>query len=210
VAYSASSTGNGDELTMVVGANKPIVRRRAAQLVLSPDGARFAFTWMDGVNVDGTEIAAAPAEFLRPSKDTGQGTPPGYLVFSPDGKHLAFFTKLPQTFEFGVVIDGKFLGSGGRGLPSNLQFTPDSKHLVWIDRMEGNGLSVYIDGKVATQYDPGAASPWGQSGNFEIGADGVVNVITQDGDTMKRLRITPPADSSVDTLAGAAKALPKK
>ncbi|HET9130934.1 MAG TPA: hypothetical protein VFO86_08305, partial [Terriglobia bacterium] len=201
VAYSASPTGNGDELTMVVGANKPIARRRAAQLVLSPDGARYAFTWMDGVNVDGTDAPGAAVSFLRPSKDTGQGNPPGYMVFSPDGKHLAFFSQNPQMPEFGIVVDGKFFGTGGRGLPSNLQFTPDSKHLVWIDRLEGNGLAIYIDGKVATQYDPGAASPWGQSGNFEIGADGVINAITQDGDTMKRLRITPPADSSVDTLA---------
>jgi hypothetical protein len=76
--------------------------------------------------------------------------------------------------------------------------------------MEGSNLGIYLDGKVATQYDPGAATPWGQSGNWEIGADGVLSVIAQDGDSMKRIRITPPADSSVDTLAGAAKALPKK
>jgi len=161
------------------------------------------------VNLDGTDIGTTAVEFQRPSKDNGQGSPRGYLVFSPDGTHLAFFTRHPQTTEFGVVIDGKFL-AGGRGLTSNLQFTPDGKHLVWIDRMEGNLLAVYIDGKVAAQYDPGAASPWGQSGNFEIAADGVISAITQDGDTMKRIRITPPADSSVDTLAGAAKALPKK
>jgi hypothetical protein len=209
VAYSASPTGSGEDLSMVVGANKPIVRRRAAELTLSPDGAHYAFTWVDGVNLDGTDMGTTAVEFQRPSKDNGQGSPRGYLVFSPDGTHLAFFTRHPQTTEFGIVIDGKFL-AGGRGLTSNLQFTPDGKHLVWIDRMEGNLLAIYIDGKVAAQYDPGAASPWGQSGNFEIGADGVISAITQDGDTMKRLRVTPPADSSVDTLAGAAKALPKK
>jgi hypothetical protein len=208
VGFIGSTISGSADLSVVVGDNKPIVHKNAAALMLSPDGSRFAFTSTEGgVNVDGVDDGTAVADYQYLPEDSARfGGPVGKLLFSPDSKHIFHFGRLTTADTFGVVIDGKFFPVG-RGIPSVPTFTPDSKHIFWVDREEGNSSVVYLDGKPATriQFNQSQIGGW-----WDMGADGVLTVITQDGDAMKRLRITPPEDSSVDTLVAAAKPLPKK
>jgi hypothetical protein len=195
------------EMTTVID-NKPIggTRKAVSDLTLSQDGAHFAFASANGINFDGVDDGTAIVEFQRGIYENGQAIPPGKLLLSPDGKHIFHFGRQAGIDQFGVMIDGKFLAVG-RGIPAVATFTPDSKHIFWLDRSEGSNVIVYLDGKPAATFVVNQITALGW---WEMGDDGMLTVIAQDGDSMKRFRITPPADSSVDTLLAAAKPLPKK
>jgi hypothetical protein len=208
VGFVGMATAGAPDQSVVVGDAKPLVRRRAANLALSPDGSRYAFTWADGVNIDGVDQETALKPFYQLPYDDGTTRGEGQVLFSPDSKHVLYFGSPAGGDTFGVIIDGKFFAAG-RGIPSVPTFTPDSKHVFWEDREEGGVVAVYLDGKVVARVRFEGQGR-GAGGWWEMAPDGVLSVLTQDGDTMKRLRITPTADSSIDTLLAAAKPLPKK
>src|SRR5262249_55185868 len=75
VGFIGLTPGTTDNFSVVIGSNKPVARRLASHLVLSPDGSRFAFTSPDGgANVDGVDDGSVVAEYQRIVDDHG-GTP---------------------------------------------------------------------------------------------------------------------------------------
>jgi hypothetical protein len=194
---------NNQGMTTVVVDGKSFQRQDAASLEFSPDGSRWAFTSGTINNktliVDGTETKmGAVVSFQRPAL-TNQVRTPRDFVFSPDSKHIAYFATQPSGAH-GIVVDGKFTALPGNGnYPMNPTFTPDSRHLIWMDRPGGSAQVLYVDGRPAVQMEAGSLNTI--PGTWEMAADGTLTVIGQSGDGLKRYRIEPPADTSIDTLA---------
>jgi hypothetical protein len=89
-------------------------------------------------------------------------------------------------------------------------FTPDGKHLFWMAQdPRGGPLRVYADGLSCAQLASGGYLLPSSTRTWEMGEDGVLTVLGQDGEKMKRLRITASPDTSVETML-AASAKPAK
>ena len=123
--------------------------------------------------------------------------PPMKFVFSPDSKHIVWFG--PVGNANGVHLDGKVLTGAGNQI-FNRTFTPDSRHLFWMS----NGLNepkyiFYLDGievlKIDFQNLMVAHPYW-----WEVGPDGVLTAAIIDQGSVKRIRITPGAETSVETM----------
>jgi hypothetical protein len=73
------------------------------------------------------------------------------LVFSPDGRHLAYVARTGNKKSF-VVVDGK----EGKGYdfiaPGSIVFSPDSTHPAYAGRA-GNKWLVVVDGKEGKEFD---------------------------------------------------------
>jgi len=126
-------------------------------------------------------------------------------VFSPDSKHVAHFANSPSAggVAHGVFVNGKFIPTSTEGTNTSLLFSPDSKHIFWIHQYGDLALRLFIDGKPLVDfYSPtnvlGAAPHW-----WDFGPDGTVSFLAQDDNSLKRITITPSADTSVATLTGA-------
>ena len=196
---------NGNMAAVVDG--KAIPRRGVEDLDMSPDGSRFAFAFQGGLNVDGVDDASAvPAAFARVPH--GPATEqPGKFVFSPDSKHIAWFGQVPALNAWGLHIDGKFfpVWSNGAVAPT---FTPDSRHLFWVDHAQNeNKFVVYLDGKEVTRFEWNSLAI-NRANWWDMGADGVLTLVVPDGGSLKRIRVTPGSDTSVETLLAAAKRRP--
>lgn len=131
-----------------------------------------------------------------------------------------------------ICLDGKIIPCEGERSEVRAFFTPDSKHVIWMDwggkltPMGGGsqydfadvpGFSVYVDGNLAGHFDcptvkytydgmtMSAARFFQQSESAsEMGADGTLVFIAQVGNVVKRLRVIPPADTSLATFAAIA------
>jgi hypothetical protein len=81
---------------------------------------------------------------------------------------------------------------------------PRRQHLYWVSQEKG-AYTLYLDGNsVVSQFEllQGATS---DTKAFEIGADGVMTFLGLFPDDIKRLRVTPPSDSSIDTMLAVGK-----
>jgi hypothetical protein len=174
-------------------------------LTFSADGSRYAH--LLGVGnvlspvVDGTVGADQNVMMLRSTIESM----PRQFVLSPDGKHIAFFGAAAGNMEAaarGLVVDGKRVQAGQTIF--NPTFTPDSRHLAWMTA-EGptTRTTVCMDGASCARLDALMLIPT-STRNWEMGDDGVLTVLGQDGEKMKRLRITPSATVTVDTMLAAA------
>jgi hypothetical protein len=189
-----------------------------SQLDFSPDGSRYAYVLGNKpatVSVDGAPPLPVEATGFNQVNNPQGGVIRTSFLFSPDGKHFAYAAANPTTFAQGVVIDGKFAT-----IPTNPgialiypAFTPDSKHFFVTARTPvpnqpaGLQLTVFVDGRPAAHFD-GALNnllmnPWA----YEMGADGTFTFLVGDGNDLKRVRITPANDTSVDTMVAAAQAI---
>lgn len=170
-------------------------------IVFSADGSHYAHRSSSGntdhLVVDGVENANFRAMPLRSTLETL----PLYFVFSPDGRHIACFGAPEGSTDYtanGLVLDGKRIQAGQSFL--NPTFSPDSRHLFWMTPdAQQRRYTILVDGQRAAEIDASglllsAARTW------EMGDDGVLAVLAQDGEKLKRLRITPSAGTSVDTL----------
>ena len=129
--------------------------------------------------------------------------PPAKFVFSPDGKHVAWFG--PVGNANGIHLDGKALVLSGGNQIYNPTFTADSRHLYWMS----NGLNepkyiFYLDGKEVLKIDfmnLMVNRPFW----WEVGPDGALRAAIVDQGSVKRIQITPGTETSVETMLANAK-----
>jgi hypothetical protein len=193
IAFTAQTAGTMN--TIVVDGNS-LQRQGASAVTFSSDGSRFGFSFgLQGrsVNIDGKDLPGSIVVFQQPG--VGRYRPRAEFIFSPDGKRVAYFDARPNGT--GIYVDGR-LALVFPGGAENLTFTPDGRHLLWLVRM-GEGQTVYVDGRPAVRFDNNYTMQ-AAAGTWEMGADGTLTVVAQAGDAIKRFRITPGVDTSVDTI----------
>lgn len=201
VGFMALAGQGGFDRLAVVG-GKALARRNAADLTLSPDGSRFAFAFDGGMNVDGTDVPNVGIIPFKPAPVTRQAMPPARFLFSPDSKHLVAFGRRAGADAPGIFVDGMFLAAGN-GSPNTPTFTPDGRHLFWRDHLLNDPhWAVYLDGKPVVLFDQTSFSIYSYPGYWDMGPDGVLTVIGPTEEGMKRFRITPGTNSSVESLSG--------
>ncbi len=189
---------------------KPVPRgdqQAISSFGFSPDGSRSAYVAGYGTAitlvVDGVDQTAL---LLQGFARDWHGAK---FVFSPDGKHLVAFGQpkaTPGQPNSGLFIDGKFLKLGASYV-SNPTFTPDGRHLVFL-AADGNAVrqTLYLDGKAVAQVDANTSlvdSP----GAWDLGADGILTFLAQDGASLKRFKVTLGSDTSIETLLALTKKL---
>lgn len=126
----------------------------SATTAISPDGRRLAYAAVSGdtvVVIDGE--ASDPFETMGP---TG-------IVFSPDGKRVAYSTKTEEG-NF-VVLDGKRLGPYWGLGSSGIDFSPNGARVAFVAARDGKYF-VVLDGEEQTAYQGIGAQ------GIEFSADG--------------------------------------
>jgi hypothetical protein len=176
-------------------------------LTFSVDGSHYGFiagntaSGTPGLTmvVDGVDQAGAVVEEFMFARLKGL-TQNWFFVISPDGKYVAYQGHRADNKGRGLWVNDKMIFPLMGGGISRLAFTPDSQHLVWV--AVGKDETLYVDGVEVMHFNqsdldktPGA---WG------MGSDGVFQFLAAAGDSIKRYRVTPPADTSVATLLGKA------
>jgi hypothetical protein len=171
---------------------------------LSDDGSRYAYmvstigrSDIAGMVVDGKLIENFAPQYIASLNYGNKG-----FLFSPDSKHLAQVGSSTGQQSQGLYVDGKLVVAQSRPF-NNLTFTPDSNHLVWLssetfpDRPQPY-FSIYVDGeRVIKTADYGLLNV---PGAWDMGKDGVLKVIANDGDQLKSYRIKPSADMTIAKL----------
>ncbi len=192
----------------VVIDGKPMPRsdtQAASSFRMSADGAHWAYLTgfgnAVGVVLDGAD---QPMATVRGFERTFRGA---RFVWSPDGKHFSTFgtsKSMPNYDDSGILFDGKFLKLGVNYVfdPS---FTPDGRHFLFLTQDPGNTKeSIYVDGKVVGQVDLNTSLADNPAA-WEVGPDGVLTLVAQDAGAIKRFRVTPGSDTSIETLLALAK-----
>lgn len=182
-------------------------------LTFSLDGSKYAYSSAGDSGtaarsshirliVDGT---AQEGVAIGPMAGTRDNAPVKF-VLSPDGKHAVHFGSVLNEQRVAFIIDGRLIA--GFSTPANPTFTPDGRHFLHYGQtLTAAGTpgtyTVYVDGRPATQV------AWGQNnddlmrkvpGGWEMGADGVLTFLAHVGTNIQRIRITPPEDTSIDTM----------
>jgi dipeptidyl aminopeptidase/acylaminoacyl peptidase len=174
----------------------------ATDLRFSPDGQHYAYraSFQGGAQrlvLDG--IVQMNSNLGTPS------TARFHYVFSPDSEHIAVDSGPPSpTGEFasGIFLDGKYIPVLPNPNMYILQFTADSKHIAWAQGVPSrNSMRIYIDGKAVAESDI-AVSHTSRESWWDMAPDGSLAVLVQDDKNLKRLTITPSADTSLATLGG--------
>jgi hypothetical protein len=201
-AYMGQTEPNAKVL-VIDGKPAPVKAVNFTEVQFSDDGARCA--WLMPSNnaqhlvLDGKENADMNVRLFQCIPNGPQAS----IVMSRDGKHVAAFATGTGTDpKQGLWLDGVLVQT-----TQNLTqptFTPDGKHLFWLTvDPRGGQQQVFVDGVACAQFPTGGfLIPSGRT--WEMGEDGVLTVIGQDGEKMRRLRITPPSSASVETLVASA------
>jgi hypothetical protein len=195
------ASGNAPWEVVIDGKSTPRSDATAASLFnLSPDGSHWAYITgfgnAVGVVVDGMDPGMATV------RGFGRDWHGARFVWSPDSKHFATFgtsKSMPNYDDSGILFDGKFLKLGVN-YAFNPTFTPDGRHFLFLTYDPGNSKeSIYVDGKVVGQVDVNNSLADNPAA-WEVGTDGVLTLVAQDAGAIKRFRITPGSDTSVETL----------
>jgi hypothetical protein len=185
-------------------------------LVFSDDGSRYAYTLNEsGVNgsfykrlvVDG--VVQEDSSILPMYAGQQEGID---FLFTADGKHVVHYGTTISSRKMGFFVDGKFVVDPFGIRPGSPTFTPDGRHLLWFQMLLGElgrpaGFVIYVDGRPAQQVDHGDdnfAMMTKIQGGWTMGSDGVLTFIARAGDAVKRFRITPSDDTSIETLLSSA------
>ncbi len=209
--YAWVTADNGTRSYSVVVGDKSVLPSGVypmSQFTFSPDGSRYAYLVgpvgrgeMTGVVLDGAlQPGIAPGLFGRWVNAVG-APPHPVAVFSPDSRHAAFIGRSAGINTNSLYLDGKAVAPAQRAIffPT---FTPDGNHLIWASDVQVQPpqpmLAVYVDGQEALR----ANGYFFQQlpGSWHMDENGVVTFLAADGDSAKRYRITPSADTSVATL----------
>jgi hypothetical protein len=221
VAFKAKGPNNAC-VVVADGKATPLGGRSycANDLAFSPDGSRYAYVGelkplaktlvVDGVEQTGTQVLT----FDGPASGKPEGSPPITFMFSPDSKHIVHFaTMAAQSNAYGIAIDDKYIPLTVPFPPRFPVFTPNGKHFVFAAAAGPLlPLVVYVDGRPAARFESGALkfqiSNDRQNSIWEMGADGVLTFLVQDGADIKRVRVSPSDDTSVDTMIAEARPIP--
>jgi hypothetical protein len=174
----------------------PTLPGQVYQPLFNLDGSHYAFVVQNSngpvVYLDGVPQRAYTAFQVNGS----------YYTFSPDGKHLAYFchsTSASAGNEEGVCLDGKYMPQGQGNALSNLTFSSDSNHLFWNFR-QGPNVRIFADNKPVL--DSGAPSVGFQAQSWQADGKSGLVILVHDGDSFKRVTITPAPSSSVAGMLG--------
>ncbi len=194
---------NNDPNTSVVFDGKAVKRRFGGLPVLSPDGARCAFVY-GGPNGVGPLVVDGVDQKVTLAKQ---------YAFNADGKHLECIGKRDQDPDFGLFVDGTPVYT--RPCIFFPTFTPDGQHLFWLGveppAADGGGsFVVYCDGKAVTKLDNKNGSIIRGDGAWSMQPDGTLVIVGNQGESIKRMRITAPADTSIATMLAAGDGAGKK
>jgi WD40 repeat protein len=121
--------------------------------------------------------------------------PDQFFLISPDGKYVAFVgQRADNKVKSGLWINDKQVLDEGR--ITRPFFTPDSQHLTWVTAP--NDRALYVDGEAVLHFESSALDDLPEA--FEMGSDGVLQFLAPAGDVIKRYRVTPRSDASVDAM----------
>jgi hypothetical protein len=199
IGFTAQGSTVGSMFSVVVD-GKPLQRDAANRVIFSSDGSHFGFTFgrtqYKTLNIDGKDMPGSVVPFQTPGN--GRNRPRADFMFSPDGRRFAYFDMQPNN-QSGLYVDGRQVLVFPGVQPENLTFTPVGRHLIWMANAFGGGHVIFVDGRPALRTD-GNFQMQISAGAWEMGGDGTLTVVAQSGDAIKRFRITPGADTSVDTI----------
>jgi hypothetical protein len=200
---------NGDNNAPLLYMDGKTIRtglKGTSQLQFTSDGSHYAYVALDSGN--GTRLAIDGV--AQPASNFGATSQAIYAKYtlSPDGRHVAHFGYPPQPTgddEHGLFLDGKYVPINHGMNTTFLTFSPDNKHLVWFQAVPSkNEFRVMVDGKPVAQTEPVATLginndviKW-----FDFLPDGTLLVLGQDENSLKRISITPPPESSFATMLG--------
>ena len=182
----------------------------ASDLRFSPDGRHYAYR----VSFQGGAQRLVIDGAVQMNSNLGTPSMPrAHYVFSPDGQHIAVDSSPPTdtgVFASGLFLDGKYIPVVANPGMKRLEFTADSKHVVWAQGVSGrDALRIFVDGKAVAEADT-AISANSKEGWWDMTPDGGLSVLTQDDNNLKRITITPSAETSVATLGGGGAVVAKR
>src|SRR6266581_6965744 len=130
----AADPGNREVTERLIGRIGPTTETEWIRV--SPDARRVAYAAgaggkkYDATTGKGKLVAVIDGQEAGKPYDSLGGTSLGEIIFSPDGKRLAYVAS--NSGKWFVVVDGKE-GKKYDGLVSALSFSPDSRHVVYTD-----------------------------------------------------------------------------
>jgi hypothetical protein len=177
-----------------------------SQLQFNSDGTHYAYVALDSGN--GTRLAVDGV--AQPASNFGATSQAIYAKYtlSPDGRHVAHFGYPLQPTgddEHGLFLDGRYMPINHGMNTSFLTFSPDNLHLVWFQMVPSTyEFRVVVDGKPVVQME--SVSNMGINNEaikwFDFLPDGTLLVLGQDEKSIKRISITPSAETSLATMLG--------
>lgn len=183
--------------------------RGASLLVLSADGSRYGFLggpgphhalFLDGVEQKGFGV----------SQPNYVATGGPYIAISPDGKYVAHHGFVGDISGYGLVLNGKLVDPK-RAIWNVPLFTADSRHILYFRAVPGGGFELVVDGTAAVKFNtiPIFTKTYGVE-PFELGADGVFTFLGEQDGALKRFRVTPGSDTSVESMLAASSGAARK
>jgi hypothetical protein len=188
----------------------PSGAQSGTDLRFSPDGRHYAYrAFFQGggqrLVIDGSV-----------QTNTNLGTPsvPRYhYVFSPDSQHVAVDSDPPSPtgqYASGIFVDGKYTPVVANNGMKRLEFTADSKHIIWAQSVSGrDALRIFVDGKAVAEAGT-AITASSKEGWWDMAPDGSLSVLVQDERNLKRITITPSAETSIAILGGSGAMVAKR
>jgi hypothetical protein len=181
--------------------NIPVPNPRASQLYgfsYSPDGNHYAYVLsansVVSVVVDGVSKGMIlPRSMGAPLTDIVSRP----YIWSPDSKHVAYFchsSDMTLANDVFLCVDDSMVRLG-IGTFGGAMFTSDSNHLFWAWQDVRANFKAFEDGYVVAQ-GSSATTGFLVDADWQANDDGTFTFLLQDGQSLKRLSITPSSNSS--------------
>lgn len=126
-----------------------------------------------------------------------------HYTLSPDGKYIAHRGfRIDDPKKTGLFINGRFISEKVYSAPL---FTPDSQHVFWLENERhpsgtGTVYVLHVNGQsTGIRINAGDVLK-DTNGTWEIGTDGTLTLLTFDGGSMKRYRVSPSSSTNIRKL----------